>query len=191
MFSYCTEVYSCILWNLYFFQIKSSRTEDHKFGKVTIDLCRENRTKISNIPSFLWSVSWVQNIFMELSREDWILRGPHSSSFWVPRNLSNHMVVWQVSTGNMTIWVERERRLHYCWRVKSGFKLVWIESTFPCNSLIGYSLKWCCRSLVWPNLFCQKLVLTVGKEINRLIDYQPLSDVTTRKSSPRSYLYSY
>ncbi len=24
-------------------------------------------------------------------REDWILRGPRSSSFWLPRNLSNHM----------------------------------------------------------------------------------------------------
>jgi hypothetical protein len=33
---------------------------------------------------------------------------------------------------------------HYWWRVKSSFKLVWMESTLPCNSLIGYSLKWRC-----------------------------------------------
>ncbi len=37
-----------------------------------------------------------------------------------------------------------ETTFHYCWRVKSCCKLVWMESTFPCNSLIGYSLKWRC-----------------------------------------------
>ncbi len=30
------------------------------------------------------------------------------------------------------------------------FKLVWMESTSPCNSLIGHSLKWRCCFLVWP-----------------------------------------
>jgi hypothetical protein len=39
-------------------------------------------------------------------------------------------------------------KFHYCWRVKSSFKLVWTESTFPCNSQIGYSFKWRCCSLV-------------------------------------------
>jgi hypothetical protein len=29
---------------------------------------------------------------------------------------------------------EEETRFRYCWRVKSSFKLVWMESTYPCNS---------------------------------------------------------
>jgi hypothetical protein len=50
---------------------------------------------------------------------------------------------------------------HYYWRLKSRFKLVWMESTFPCNTLIGYSLKWRAAAH-WsdPNLFCQKHLLT-------------------------------
>jgi hypothetical protein len=32
---------------------------------------------------------------------------------------------------------------------KSSFKPVWMDSTSPCNSLIGYSLKWLCCLLVW------------------------------------------
>ncbi len=43
-----------------------------------------------------------------------------------------------------------ETTFHYCWEIKSSFKLVWMESTIPCDSLIGYSLKWCCHSLVNP-----------------------------------------
>ncbi len=53
---------------------------------------------------------------------------------------------------NLTIlsW-KIETTFHYCWSlVKSSFKLVWMESTSPCNSLIGHSLKWRCCSLVWP-----------------------------------------
>ena len=38
------------------------------------------------------------------------------------------------------------------------FKLVWRESTSPCNSLIGYSLKWRCCLLVWPKSFRQNPV---------------------------------
>ncbi len=34
-----------------------------------------------------------------------------------------------------------ETTFHYCWRVKSSLKLVWIKSTSPCKSLVVYSLK--------------------------------------------------
>jgi hypothetical protein len=30
---------------------------------------------------------------------------------------------------------------HYWWRVKSSFKLVWMESTSTCNSLIGLPIE--------------------------------------------------
>ena len=39
-----------------------------------------------------------------------------------------------------------ETTFHCCWRVKSSFKLVWMESNSPCSSLIGHSLKWRCCS---------------------------------------------
>jgi hypothetical protein len=45
---------------------------------------------------------------------------------------------------------------HYCWRVKSSFILVWMESTTWFISLIGYSLKWRCCSLVWPKYLWSK-----------------------------------
>ncbi len=45
---------------------------------------------------------------------------------------------------------------HYCWEVKCSFKLVWMESSSPCNSLIGHSLKWRCCSLVGPMSFFDK-----------------------------------
>ncbi len=38
----------------------------------------------------------------------------------------------------------------------SSFKLVWIESIFSSNSLIGYSLKCRCCSLVWPKSLLSK-----------------------------------
>jgi hypothetical protein len=56
-----------------------------------------------------------------------------------PFTLSTPSISWKTET-----------TFNYCWRVKSSFKLVWIESTSSCNSLIGHSLKWCCCSLVWP-----------------------------------------
>ncbi len=43
-----------------------------------------------------------------------------------------------------------ETTFHYCWEVKSSFKPGWMESSFPCNSLIGHSLNWRCCSLVLP-----------------------------------------
>ncbi len=37
---------------------------------------------------------------------------------------------------------EAETTFHYCWRIKSSFKLAWKESISTCNSLIVYSLKY-------------------------------------------------
>ncbi len=54
-----------------------------------------------------------------------------------------------------------------------------MESTSSCNSLIVYSLKWRCCS--FPNLFCQKLVLTVQEEIYSLLDFQLRKDTFTVK----------
>jgi len=57
--------------------------------------------------------------------------------------------------------------------LKSCFKMVWMESTSPCNSLIDHSLKWRCCSLVGGKALRQKPVLTFKEEINRLLDCQP------------------
>jgi hypothetical protein len=51
---------------------------------------------------------------------------------------------------------EAETPFHYCWRVRHSFKLVWMESTSQCNSLLGYTLMWCCCSLVWPKSVLSK-----------------------------------
>jgi hypothetical protein len=42
-----------------------------------------------------------------LTKADWILRGPRSSSFWVPRNLSHHMIR-QARTGVTMLVKSRE-----------------------------------------------------------------------------------
>ncbi len=39
-------------------------------------------------------------------------------------------------------WPEAETTFHYCWRIKSSFKLAWMESISTCNSLIVHSLKY-------------------------------------------------
>jgi hypothetical protein len=53
-----------------------------------------------------------------------------------------------------------ETTFHDCWRVKSSFKLVWMEPTFSNKSLIGNSLKWLRCSLVWPKSLRQNPILT-------------------------------
>jgi hypothetical protein len=45
------------------------------------------------IPNWQGLVTWVHLNFPKAPpREDWKLRCPRSSSFWVPRNLSHHMI---------------------------------------------------------------------------------------------------
>ncbi len=53
---------------------------------------------------------------------------------------------------------------YYCWGVKSSSKLVWVESTSRCNSLIGHLLK--CSAAHWsdPYLFWKKPVLTLYRK---------------------------
>ncbi len=41
--------------------------------------------------------------------------------------------------GTTQSW-KAETTFHNCWGVKSSFKLVWMESISPCDSLIGYSV---------------------------------------------------
>ncbi len=48
-----------------------------------------------------------KNRLLGLLREDWILRCPRSSSFWVPRNLSHHMDR-QARTGDTVFVKSRE-----------------------------------------------------------------------------------
>jgi hypothetical protein len=43
---------------------------------------------------------------------------------------------------------------------KVFYQVIWMESTSPCNSVIGYSLKWRCCSLVWTKSMRQNWVLT-------------------------------
>ncbi len=50
-------------------------------------------------------------------------------------------------------------RPYHCWRVKSSFKLVLMESTYPFNSLFGYSLKWRCCVLVWPKSLLHQMIV--------------------------------
>jgi hypothetical protein len=47
-----------------------------------------------------------------------------------------------------------------------------MESTSPCNSLIVYSLKWRCCTLVWRTSLLTKTSLTLLEEINCLLDCQ-------------------
>jgi len=72
--------------------------------------------------------------------------------------------------GSSQSW-KAETTFQYCWRVNNCFKLVWTETTYPCNSLIGYSLKWRCCSLDWPNSLWQNPVLTTLLYLNHLWGY--------------------
>ncbi len=56
----------------------------------------------------------------------------------------------------LTLSSETETTFHFCWRVISSFKMVWMESTLPCNALISHSLRWRCCSLVWPKSLFSK-----------------------------------
>ncbi len=49
---------------------------------------------------------------------------------------------------------------HYCWRVKSSFRLVWMESTSPCNSLLLVEVALLLIGMTHI-AFGKKLVLTV------------------------------
>jgi hypothetical protein len=82
---------------------------------------------------------------------------------------------WQSSKAEMPF--------HYCWVVNTSFKVVWMESTSPCNSLIGYTLKWRCCSLVWPKSLWQKnQFLTTHLSRNRLcIVHKPTLTVNRTK----------
>ncbi len=49
-----------------------------------------------------------------------------------------------------------ETTFHYCYGVKSTFKLVWMESTSPCNSLNGYCTRWSGAAAHWSTLKSKK-----------------------------------
>jgi len=57
-----------------------------------------------------------------------------------------------------------ETTFHFCWWVKSSFQLVWMESTTPCNSLLGQSFSGTAAHWSDPYLFWQKPVLTFGRD---------------------------
>ncbi len=67
---------------------------------------------------------------------------------------------------------ETETILHYCWRVKSSFKLVWMESSSPCNSLFGYSLKVAPLLIGLTHISDKSQFFSLLEEINRLLDCQ-------------------
>ncbi len=77
----------------------------------------------------------------------------HHGSVWAlpvisPANICKVCTCYQIS--------ETETTFHYCWRANSSFKLVGMESTSPCRSLIGYTLKWHGCWLVWPKSILSK-----------------------------------
>jgi hypothetical protein len=57
----------------------------------------------------------------------------------IHKNLVSHWSDLQTDKIFAAQSLKAETTFHYCWRVKSWFKVVWMESTSPCNSLIGYS----------------------------------------------------
>ncbi len=68
--------------------------------------------KYRKLVYFKWSLVggytiWSQCCRTENFRKDWILRGLRSSSFWVPRNLSHH-VISQARTGDKVLVKSRE-----------------------------------------------------------------------------------
>jgi hypothetical protein len=82
------------------------------------------------------------------------------------------------------------------WGVKSGFKVVWMESTSPCTSLIGYSLKWPWCSLVWTKSRWQNPVLTRVPVSNRIPSqaegiYSDLVHIMLRTKCPDVTQYSH
>ncbi len=75
------------------------------------------------------------------------------------------------------LWLSTEaERIFYCWRIKSSFKLIWIESTSPCIQftvwllieMALYTAHWCdsnlfCQNWFWPS--SKRLVfLTIALE---------------------------
>ncbi len=63
-----------------------------------------------------------------------------SSCLGCLRSLSESKVLYIHPQIKCLSW-KAETAFHHCWGVKSSFKLVWMEFTFPCNSLIGYSFE--------------------------------------------------
>ncbi len=107
-------------------------------------------------------ISWVE-FYQRYSylkpREDWILRGPSSSSFWVPRNLSNHM--------------DRQARTHDTVLVKSR-EMTGRSQTLPCW-LGGEGVKTTEIKIHWPrcaNLSVLSLSKTQPALIHKLIQTQ-------------------
>ncbi len=92
---------------------------------------------------------------------DWklLLLLPLPAFFWLKNTKTTFISMIQSSFSWWEPSVRRsetETTFHYCWRVNSSFKLVWMESISPSNSLIGYSLKRRCCSLVWSKSLSSK-----------------------------------
>ncbi len=84
-----------------------------------------------------------------------IFLAPKKCCFWCPGQMMRNSL-WH--TGNTDRQVNQELLfselkdrddIPLLLEVKRSFKLVWMKSASPCNSLIGYSLKCRCCSLVW------------------------------------------
>ncbi len=78
--------------------------------------------------------------------ENWILRGPRSSSFWFPRNLSHHMIR-QARTGDTVLVRSREmigrRQVLPRWLAGDGAKTTGNKIQWPrWKRLCGYSRTW-------------------------------------------------
>ncbi len=78
----------------------------------------------------------------------------HISRF--EKNFTGPRDEWQTRGIRSTLSWKTETTLHCCWRLKSSLKLVWMESTSPCNSLIGHSLKWRCMLIVLTHISFDK-----------------------------------
>ncbi len=83
---------------------------------------------------------------------------PHFSVLKIRRQLSLFLWFKAPSVGRRPPSRDQRQRRHsiIAGGLKIILKLVWMESTSPSNSLIGYSLKWRCCSLVWSKSLSSK-----------------------------------
>ncbi len=88
--------------------------------------------------------------------------------------------------------LKSEMKFNFCWGIKKSiFKLVWMNSTSPCNSLFSFLFKWRWCSLVCLNCLWKKPVLTIhlsrngqwGSHLSKVLKHSPIVHRTKYRQS--------
>ncbi len=61
---------------------------------------------VNRLGRWVWPERDSLSLVIRVSREYWIPRGPRSSTFWVPRNLSHHMIMIRQARAGDTVLVK-------------------------------------------------------------------------------------